>query len=240
MLLRKFVMSLVFCFVFVVAMPIITYATEMPNFRRLPTLSLEQRELPKHELPDFRLPELTPLEVPELSVDFGQRKADLEQRGFGEDFVLPDIETREVPELKNFAQERLIPENRIIPRPDNSFFGRLRRFTLDRLPSLGQMRIFRPGHDLEAEKDNSMEEFQTEEERKAFLEEDINTEAIDKAEKEIREKQGQTTDQRESVEVTLGLNLLRSFHRIPANAVRDTRRASEGETIISRIASFFD
>jgi len=138
---------------------------------RLPLFELPRRELPKHELPDFRLPELTPLEKPELSVNFDERISDLQGRGLGDDFVLPEVEMRDKPKLELPNIRRLIPENKVIPRPSESFFGRLRRFTLERLPILSNSRTFRPEHDLAAKEAEGRNKFANEDTANKFLEE---------------------------------------------------------------------
>lgn len=162
---RKIVLILSFALLFVTILPLSVSADRLPSFE------LPRRELPKHELPDFRLPELAPLEKPELSVNFDERISDLQGRGLGNDFVLPEVEMRDKPKLELPNMERLIPENKIIPRPSESFFGRLRRFTLERLPILSNSRIFRPEHDLAAKEAEGRIKFANEDTANKFLEE---------------------------------------------------------------------
>jgi len=192
MLNRK--MILVFVLVLSTVMP----ASALAN--RLPSFELPKRELPRHELPDFRLPELSPLETPELSVNFDERVNDLRESGLGEDYVLPEIQMREMPELRKPTTERLIPEGDIIPRPSESFFGRLRRFSLRSLPGLSSLRAFNPGHDLDAKETDGRDKMLTEEERAQYLEEAPKPENYEEARERMRQGEEIISESKEEVE----------------------------------------
>jgi len=153
-MLKQTICTLAIFSIVTVIMPISVSASRLPRFE------LPQRELPRHELPEFRVPELTPLETPELSVNFDERVNNLEGRGLGRSFSLPETQSVERPQLTEYQQDSLIPRNRVIPAPNMSLFGRIRGFVLGGLSALTQRRTFEPGHNLAAREAQEREELE--------------------------------------------------------------------------------
>ena len=154
LMLKQTICTLAIFSIVTVIMPISVSASRLPRFE------LPQRELPRHELPEFRVPELTPLETPELSVNFDERVNNLEGRGLGRSFSLPETQSVERPQLTEYQQDSLIPRNRVIPAPNMSLFGRIRGFVLGGLSALTQRRTFEPGHNLAAREAQEREELE--------------------------------------------------------------------------------
>jgi len=214
-MLKQTICTLAIFSIVTVIMPISVSASRLPRFE------LPRRELPRHELPEFRVPELTPLEAPELSVNFDERVNSLEGRGLGRSFNLPETQPVERPQLTEYQQDSLIPRNRVIPAPNMSLFGRIRGFVLGGLSALTQRRTFEPGHNLAAREAQEREELQNKrDENNNFIGNIPNIEGTET----IREGVGAAGRRVDGKEVVVNSNVMHTVGNAVGEWVEDSSR----------------